>query len=100
MFLWLLLLLPLLLSSDMWNDAEYAAQQLGGSAPGYVDFGGSHRRRRRVAEPSQETASGPRIEFLDMHCGGLFPSYFKTIYTLIGRIKLCQRESSKIRVSV
>jgi hypothetical protein len=91
---------------DCWEDTDYEKQCFGGWESGVADFT-SYRSSVKQPNASHGTRSsmkptsvGPMVELLSDQCGSLFPNYFKGAYVIIGRIRLCRRDSSRLKVIV
>lgn len=77
---------------DLWFDKQYGAQQSGGSEQMYVLF------ESDASTSDLDTRQNKNVDLLHAFCGSIFPCYFKQVYQLIGRLKLCYDGLKKVRL--
>ena len=77
--------------TDTWLDKQFGVQESGGTEKIYVSFS-DH-------DPSNNlSCQNKRTNLLHSFCGSIFPSYFKQVYELIGKIKLCNDGLQKVKI--
>ena len=84
-----------------------AAAGAGGSGNGRVSINNKSLSLHRILKRYIETESrsevnamvrNARVELLSDYCGGVFPAYFKSVYRLVGELKLCDDKLRRLAI--